>query len=251
MMLVKLGRPALAMGLILLAAPNARAQMQWTDKLFVNVNAGYQVASTDEFTSTSTFEVYEEPASLTATQKVKSGPVFDASAGYRLWKNLAVGIGFTRFSSDSDVAVNARVPHPLFFDQPRVATISAPGAKHTEVATHVQATWFWPYSDKIDFAFAAGPSFISVNQELVSGVTIGPETGPSYTNPQITDVAVTKEKKTAFGFNIGADMTYLVRKNYGAGVTVRYVFGSADLPGLSDSQSIGGFQILGGVRVRY
>jgi hypothetical protein len=115
----------------------------------------------------------------------------------------------------------------------------------------VQLVWFWPFTDKIDFAFAAGPSFISVTQELISGVTIAPETGPSYTTPEITEVIVREESKTAVGFNLGADMTYLVRKNYGAGLTLRYVFGSADLPGLTDSQKIGGFQILGGFRFRY
>lgn len=250
-MLVKLGRPALAMGLILLAAPNARAQMQWTDKLFVNVNGGYQMASTGEFTSTSNFEVYEEPASLTATQKLKSGPVFDGSVGYQVWKNLAVGIGMTYATSKSDVVVNARIPHPAFFDQFRVASVTAPGAKHKELQTHIQFTWFWPYSEKIDFAFSAGPSFISVNQELISGVTIAPETGPSFTNPDITEVIVKKESKTVFGINLGADATYLVTKKYGAGVTLRYVVGSADLPGLNESQTVGGFQILGGLRVRF
>jgi hypothetical protein len=251
MTLVKLGTPALAMGLILLAAPNARAQMQWTDKIFVNVNGGYQVASTKEFTSSSDFSVYDEPATLTATQKLESGPVFDGSVGYKVWDNLAVALGLTYATSKSDVVVTARIPHPLFFDQFRTANVTASGAEHKELQTHIQLVWFWPFTDKIDFAFAAGPSFISVNQELISGVNIGPEVGPSYTTPEITDIIVKKESKTAFGINLGADMTYKIAKNYGAGFTARYVFGSADLPGLAESQKVGGFQLLGGLRIRY
>jgi hypothetical protein len=253
--LVKFGTPVLAIGLLLLTAPNARAQMQWTDKLFVNVNGGYQAASTDEFVSTADFSIYEEAASLTATQKLKSGAVFDGSVGYRLWKNLAVAIGFTRSSSKSDALVTARVPSPLAFDQLRVASVTASGTEHTQVTTHVQAVWFWPFTDKIDFAFAAGPSFIAVNQELISAVEIGPESGPPFTNPQITQVTVKKEKKTAPGFNLGADATYLVTKRFGArigaGLTLRYVFASADLEGLNDSLKVGGFQVLAGVRIRY
>ena len=248
---MKLGRPALVMGLILLAAPNARAQMQWTDKLFVNVNGGYQVASTKEFTSTSDFTVYDEPANLTATQELKSGPVFDGSVGYRVWKNLAVGVGVTYATSKSDVAVAARIPHPLFFDQFRVANVTAPGAKHKELQTHIQFVWFWPFTDKIDFAFAAGPSFLSVSQEVISGVTIAPESGPSYTSPQVSDITVSDESKTAFGVNFGADMTYKIARNYGVGFGVRYVLGSADVPGLNDSMTVGGFQVMGGLRVRY
>jgi hypothetical protein len=250
--LVKLGRPALVMGFILLAAPNARAQMQWTDKLFVNVNGGYQAASGGgEFTSTSEFELYEETATLTTTQELKGGGVFDISAGYRAWKNVAVALGITYTSSSSDVLVNALLPHPIAYDQFRTATATAPDAKHSELQTHLQLVWFWPYSDKIDFAFSAGPSFISTGQELVSAVTIAPEPGPDYSNPQISDVTVNKQSKTAFGVNLGADMTYRITKNYGAGVTLRYVHGSVNLPGLTDSMSVGGFQILGGFRFRY
>lgn len=251
---MKFGTPVLAIGLIVLSAPDARAQMQWTDRLFVNVNGGYQVAS-DEFVSDADFSIYEEPANLTATQKLKSGGLFDASAGYRIWKNLAVGIGFTRFSAKSDALVTARIPSPLVFDELRVASVSASGTEHSQVATHVQAVWFWPFTDKIDFAFAAGPSFIAVNQELISAVEIGPESGPPFSNPQITQVTVKKEKKTALGFNLGADATYLIMTragaDLGAGLTLRYVFGSADLPGLDDSLKVGGFQVLAGARIRY
>jgi hypothetical protein len=34
-------------------------------------------------------------------------------------------------------------------------------------------------------------------------------------------------------------------------VTARYVWASADIEGLTDSLTVGGFQILGGIRIRF
>ena len=248
--MLKSGSLLLALALVGLAAPDAAAQMRGTDKLFVNVNGGYQVISKD-FETTSEFTVYDEPAILTASQSLKSKPIFDGSVGYRVWDNLAIGIGVSWYSADSDVNVTARIPHPLFFDQLRTVGVTAPGAKHTSLATHIMAVWFWPFTDKIDFAFSAGPSIIAVKQELVSGISIQPESGPSFTNPTVTDISVIEQKKTAIGVNLGFDAAYMVTKRYGFGAGARYVIGSADLPGLSDSLTVGGFQVLGGLRVRF
>lgn len=248
--MLKIGRAVAALALLLLASPQARAQTSWTDTIFVSVNGGYQVTSTD-FESTANFEVYEEPSSLTATQSLGSGLVFDVSAGYRFRGNLGFGVGLSMYSSESDVLVNARVPHPLFFDQFRTVSVTANGAKHRSIATNLNVIWFWPFSDTIDFAFSAGPSIVAVNQELISAITIAPEQGPSYVSPEITDITVTEQRKTALGFNAGVDSAYMLTSRYGVGVSVRYLWSSADLEGLADSLSPGGLQVLGGLRVRF
>ena len=53
---------------------------------------------------------------------VKAGPAFNISGGGLLWRSLAVGVGVTRFSKSTVTAVNAQVPHPFFFNQPRSVT---------------------------------------------------------------------------------------------------------------------------------
>ena len=248
--MLKIGRAVVALALLMAASPQAHAQTQWNDTIFVNVNGGYQITSKD-FESTSGFEVYEEPSSLTATQSLESGLVFDVSAGYRLHGNLGFGVGFSMYSSESDVLVNARVPHPLFFDQFRTVSVTANGAKHRSFATHLNAIYFWPFNDRIDFAFSGGPSIVAVNQELISAINIAPEEGPSYVSPEITEITVTEQRKTAFGFNFGVDSAYMLTGRYGVGVSLRYLWSSADLEGLSESLSPGGLQILGGLRVRF
>jgi hypothetical protein len=241
---------ALALGLTVAFAAEAGAQMQWTDNIFVNVNGGYQIISRD-FESSASFTVYEEPASLTASQSLSSEFVFDASAGYRVRKNLAIGLGFSNYITEGNVDVVARIPHPLFFDQLRTVTITAPGAKHSSLAIHIMAVWVWPYTDKIDFAISGGPSIVAVKQDLLSAVNIVPETGPSFSSPTIDRITVTEQRKTTVGLNAGFDANYMINTRYGVGGAVRYVVASVDLPGLSASLTVGGFQILGGLRLRF
>jgi hypothetical protein len=58
-------------------------------------------------------------------------------------------------------------------------------------------------------------------------------------------------KKTTVGINLGVDVTYLVTKRFGVGGLARYTWGSADLDGAADKLTVGGFQIGGGLRVRF
>ena len=230
-----------------LTAPAAEAQMTWTDQGFVNASVGVQGGSHSLATSTE-FTIYDEPGSLTTTQEVGGGAFFDISGGYKVWRNLAVGIGLSRVGSEADVTVDARVPDPIRFDQPRSATASASGAKYSEVAVHLSGTWMMPVTDKVDVGFAFGPTIFLVSQDLPSALDPGDISEPG---PTIRQVRLTSADKTTLGVHFGLDATYLVTPRIGAGVLVRYSVGSADLEGATDSLTVGGFQIGGGVRLRF
>ena len=66
----------------------------------------------------------------------------------------------------------------------------------------------------------------------------------------INSVEVVRLKDTTVGFNLGADMTYSIHQNIGAGLLLRYTYGSAGFEGESDVRA-GGFQIAVGARVRF
>ena len=46
------------------------------------------------YTSSATFKVHAEDATLSADSTIRIGPAFGARGGLRVWKNLAVGAGF-------------------------------------------------------------------------------------------------------------------------------------------------------------
>ncbi|HET7620023.1 MAG TPA: outer membrane beta-barrel protein [Gemmatimonadaceae bacterium] len=231
----------LALGLCASAAP-ASAQMQWTDRAFLNVNGGVQVGSHD-LDRNATFTLYDEDGQLQTSQSVKSGGLFDISGGYKLWKNWAVGIGYSYTGSDSDSSVHALVPDPGFFDRPRPLDASASGLDHSEHAINLDATWMMPFTDKIDLGLSLGPTIFLVRQEVVSSVSVA-EPGPT-----LASVNISREHETTVGLNFGLDVNYMLTPRYGAGLLARYSWGSVDID--NDSLTVGGFQIGAGFRMRF
>jgi hypothetical protein len=247
--MLKTTRHLIMAALIAAAAADASAQTQPPPASlgFVNLTFGTQPSSRSLGRSES-FPVYGENATLTTTQETGSGAIFDITAGYRLppdmyGPNLGVAVGFSNFSNTSDSAVVATVPHPLFFDRPQTVNASVNDLQHSERGIHLQAVWFVPVTNEIDVALSAGPSFFRVSQDLVSTVNI-----PAGT--QNATPVVATEKKTAIGFNIGVDGSYLFTRNLGAGIFLRYAGAETDLPSAPNLRA-GGLQFGVGARVRF
>jgi hypothetical protein len=226
------------------SAADAHAQMQWTDQGFVNVSLGGQAPS-HELTATTAPEIYGEPAAITSTQDVGGGLFFDISGGYKVWRNLAVGLGYTYVGSDADAIVSAAIPDPLFYDRPRNVSGIVTGLNHSQPALNFTGTWMMPFSDKLDFGFQFGPTIFFASQELPGAPDIV-EPAPSVNFNQVVKV-----DKTAVGVHFGVDATYLVTPRLGAGLLLRYTVGSADFEGVDGSVTLGGFQIGVGVRARF
>lgn len=223
---------------------DAHAQMQWTDQGFFNVNFGFQTGSRS-LNTTTTFDIYEETGSVSSTQDVEGGPLFDVSGGYKVWRNLALGVGYSRVSSSSGLSLTGSIPDPVFFDRPRPVTATAGDAEHTEQAIHLQGVWMVPVTDTFDVGVGFGPTIFMIKQDIPTALSVS-EPGPTVSSVTVSDVS-----KTTVGFHAGVDMTYLVTRRAGIGVNARYVWGSADLEGTDDSLTLGGFQIGGGVRIRF
>jgi hypothetical protein len=219
-------------------------QMTWTDKAFASVNFGGQAPSRS-LSTTTTPDIYGEPASFASTQDVGGGFWFDINGGYKVWQNLAVGIGITHVGSKADLIVDASIPDPLFPDQPRLVTTSVPNAKHSQTAINLTGTWVWPVTDKIDVGYQFGPTIFLVSQDLPGVPTIS-EPGPT-----ITALPLESIDKTTVGIHFGVDVTYMITPRYGVGGIARYSWGSADLAGTDESVTVGGFQIGAGFRVRF
>lgn len=235
---------AFATALAVTVTPDAHAQMQWTDKGFFNVNLGGQAPS-HTLSAETTPEIYGEPASIRSTQDVGGGLFFDLSGGYKVWRNLAVGIGFTRVGSSGDLNVDASIPDPLVFDSPRSVTAVVPDAKHSQTSIHFTGTWMMPVTDKVDVGFQFGPTIFMVSQDLPVDFQIQEPT------PTITSTSLEKLDKTTVGIHFGVDVTYIVTPRYGVGVLARYAWGSADITGANESVTVGGLQIGGGLRIRF
>ena len=235
---------ATGVALCLCSVTDAQAQMQWTDKGFVNFSFGAQAPSRSLTAETNPI-IYDEPASFIGTQDVGGGAFFDIAGGYKVWRNLAVGVGLTHVGSKADLNVDASIPDPIAFDSPRHVSTVLPDAKHSQTGINLTGSWMMPVTDKVDIGYQFGPTIFLVSQDL-PGIPEISEPGPTITNLPRETV-----DKTTFGLHFGIDVTYLITPRWGAGVLARYTWGSADLTGTDESVTLGGFQIGGGVRVRF
>jgi hypothetical protein len=236
--------------LCLCAAPRmvSAQMMQWTDKGYVSVNGGAQVGS-HKIETSSTFTLYDENATVSTSQDVKGGGFFDIGGAYRVWgHNLLAGLSYSHTSSDSNVSLNATLPHPLFTDQPRTVTSTQSGAKHSEDVVHLAAIWMIPVANKLDIGVFGGPSIFAVKQDTVDTVTVTETADLAHPN---VSAPLTRVSKTTAGVNFGVDVQYMIAKKWGVGGIARYSVGSVSIPGASKSLTVGGFQIGAGGRLRF
>jgi hypothetical protein len=216
--------------------------MQWTDKGYVSIDGGVQIGSHSLNTS-STFDLYGEQATVTSSQKVKGGGLFDIGGAYRVWgHNILGGIFYSHTSSDTTATGHADVPDPFIFGQPRPVDFSVGTVKHSENVVHLDAIWMMPVQKNMDVALFAGPSIFAVRQDTVGTLT-ATEPGPSVSAPTVS------ASKTTAGINLGADLQYMVYKKWAVGGTARYSWGSAKISG--GKVTVGGFELAGGLRYRF
>ena len=208
---------------------------------FINVSVGAQPQRRTIQTSES-FPLYDEIATVTSNQPIKNGVIFDVSGGYRVWGRVALGVGLSSFRSRGDAGVIASIPDPGVFDRPRIVGNNTSGLDRSELGVHLQAVWLTPVTDKVDFSFSAGPSFIRLTQQVA--------TASVQARTQNIDVTQKSESETALGINVGFDVSYMFRPQFGAGVFLRYAGGSVDLPEVSNVK-VGGLQGGLGIRVRF
>src|SRR5204863_9551179 len=140
-----------AAGVFLAFAAAVQAQTPAPSKnIFVDVNFGFQVNSQD-LAIHETPVIYGETAFIDSTTKTGNAPFLDVTFGYRVWKDLAIGLGLTTtFGSGSDGTVSASIPDPLIFDRRVVTTGTVTDLAHTERMAHLLAMWATPMSDKMD-----------------------------------------------------------------------------------------------------
>jgi len=233
-------------GVLMVGAVDASAQMlQSTDKVFAGLSFGNQTKART-FTTSGSQPLYDETATFESQVGIGSESILDISAGVRVWKNVAVGLGFSSYSDTSTGTVVASIPDPLFFDSPHVRNATAEGLEHKQNQIHLSVYWLQPLTDKLDLSLYAGPTIFSVKQDVVSSVTV-PTGGTT-----IQSVTTSTIDESATGLHIGLDVRYLIVKNAGVGLFARYTSGKFDTTAINGgSMEVGGFQYGAGLRVRF
>jgi hypothetical protein len=228
----------------LAAAPAGAQTLKWDQTFIGGVNVGAQASSARTETTAFNFSLYGETATVTNVREVPSGILFDAFAAARIRGNFgAAGIVIQR-NGNSDGAVTASIPSPVFFDQPRAVTATITDMRHRERWAGLYGAYMIKLDKKTGILVMGGPMIAAVDHSLPTAATVAEGTTPTVT------VAVTEFSKTVWGYGAAADFSYMMTPNVGFGAQARYIGAKANLT--SDaSVKVGGFQVSAGVRISF
>lgn len=171
--------------------PAAAQAVEWQDRAFLDVNASVQLNGRP-FTDGVALTIVSYP--------VAKGPLtLDVGGGLRVWRSLGIGAGFTKFAVEETAAVRGIDPVPV---------------QHVDSVLHVAGMWVRPLSERMDLAISGGPSFMNIQQDLVT----------TFAGPVVARIT-----QRTIGLHASGNLTYFVTRMVGIGTTIRYLRGSADL----------------------
>ncbi len=234
--------------LFVCAGHRATAQSTWSDHARVSLNAGLQQPSTT-FSATAHPPVYEAASTLTTNYSVPQGAYFDGDVTLRVSGGFGIDVGVSSFSKSQAAPLSGTIPHPIPGNPPRpISGVSGP-LERSEIVGHIDAAYViatrW-----IDVEVSAGPSFFTVTQDLVTGVTF--TESPSFDRVTFGAATMTSADATKLGFNAGIDVGVKLSKNVGIGGALRYSHASMVFPLESTASTVsaeaGGVHAGGGVR---
>jgi hypothetical protein len=232
--------------------PQPRAAQGPTDKFYVSINGAFQTGGGD-FSESVTFVENAENGTFSTDYDVKAGPALNLSFGANIRRNLGVGVGVTRFSKSTPIALTASVPHPFFFNQPRSVSGEIGGINREEFAVHVQARAMFLPSPSIQAVVFGGPSFFQVKQGIINDFEVT-EAYP-YDTATFNRGISTSAEESKVGFNVGADVGYFFTRQVGVGGSVQWAGTTIDVPASGGTGTFeikaGGLQAGAGLRLRF
>jgi len=221
------------------------------DRVRVSVNAGFQQPSTT-FAATAHPPVYEGTATLTPNYTVPTGAFFDGDVILHVSGGLGVDIGLSAFSKSQVAPIVGTIPHPILGNPPRPISGTVGPLERSEIVGRIDAAYVMS-AGWIDVAVSAGPSFFTVDQDLVTNVNFSES--PSFDRVTFTGATVNSAGATKLGFNAGVDVGVKLSKNVGVGAMVRYSHASMVFPLANSASGVnsdaGGTHVGGGVRLYF
>jgi hypothetical protein len=236
-----------AAALIVAPAAAARASAQ-TPRVVLAVSGGVQ-SSAPALADHFTFESSVETAIVNVTYPTKAWVLEDGSIGVRVWRRIGVGIAVSHTSRRGVAEIDARIPHPLQFEQPRTAAGSQSGINTAQTAAHLQLLYSADVTPRITLVLSAGPSVVRMEQEFVTDVEYS-ESYP-FDEATFTGAGTRRASASGTGFNAGADFRWMFARSVGAGVLVRYSRATLDLQGAEHSVAARAGGVQAGIGLRF
>lgn len=216
----------------------------------VLVNGAYSPTGLT-FSEPSTFTSFVEEGRSNRDYDGGKGVVFEGGAIVSVFKELGVMGSVEIYRSDFDGAFEESLPHPLYFNEPRLVGGDLPGLDYEESALHIDAVYTRVIrSWTVDFF--GGPTFFFTNTEVLDRVDI--TSSYPFDEAQVSGTTKVKLDDDPIGFNAGGAVTYQLTDVVGIAVQGRFSRGSITIQregGEGIDLDAGGFRIGAGIRLRF
>ena len=245
---------------MLVCATAASAQTSFA-RAYLDVNFGVTQVTKSDLDSTFHTTIFQETATFTTVYTQGNGVLFDIGGGFMFNKKFGVGVSYAMTGHNDDVLMTATVPHPNIFNANGTGSGTAT-VKGAEADVNISAVLVLMDSGKMKIRILAGPSFIAVKQEIVEDFfyhqSISGATNTITVSASDAILQSPTQTTNLVGFHVGGDFAYFFSKVFGVGGMARFVAaGSKDItdPFALAPNTItikgGGFQVGGGIRLRF
>lgn len=222
-------RSIVAVALALCAQP-AFAQARfgddgpWLGRARISLSAGLQPDGRGSSQET-TLQINVEDTPLTAVVANGLAPFFDVGLAVPIAGSLGLTFGFSALITEGTAAVNAQVPHPFFFNQPRTVSGNASGLQRMEMGAHA-GLGYLVAAGQIDLLISGGASLFRLQQDIVTDIAVNEEY--PYDSATFAGATLSETSASYIGYHAAADLTWRFSRVWGIGVLVRY--SRADVP---------------------
>jgi hypothetical protein len=237
---------------VLIDQPRSRFERGWLD-----VNVGFAVASERSYNVRSERLQFDETATFEAAYDFPFGGIIEAAGGVMLTRALGVGVGVSRAVHTDLALVRATIPHPLRFNAFGIGEADTEEElRKSERAIHFQGTFMRTVSPNLRYRVFAGPTYFNVSQETIASITFSQAFQVTGTGNEITIIGtpLNEVDETAWGFHVGADVSWFTTRTAGVGASARFSRATVELPDLGGAlveHKAGGFQAGVGLRLKF
>ena len=209
------------------------------------------VPGSRDFTATQTFTEFAEKGRIESQYQEDPGPGFEAGAGLRLRRRLAVTAAGSMARRDAGGSFAATLPHPLYFGAFRQASGAFAGGSLRESAVHLDLALLGE-AGRLQWSAFAGPSLIALRADLVQRVDY--TQAYPFDTVTVTGTPFASIRNHAFGFNVGAGLDWPVARHVAIGAQARFSHATVALEPTADDHveiGAGGLYLTGGLRLDF
>lgn len=234
--------------------PSTRRERVWID-----VNFGVASSGADLRAFTYTGVVYGEPYSFAAAYPRPSlGAEFDFGGGFMFTPVIGLGLSFTGTAQKDIVGLGATIPDPYYYDNEVTAAGSTTDRLvRSEGGVNIQAMIVALHRQKVSIRVFGGPTYFRYSGDMVRDIEFSQSASYYYpaNEVEITGYESVTTEGTGWGFHVGGDVSYFFARIVGVGAFGRYSYGKVTaFEPMSESDQemvVGGFQLGGGLRLRF